>query len=105
MGAPDAGLIEDALDAVHQSLRRRGVQRRSAGVTGEGGREHIVGALEPGKNELPGAPGVGEAVHADERRSGAAPVRRGEASDYQEPRPRSTASSSRSSAASRSAGG
>ena len=50
------------------------LDQRPAGVAGQGRSQDVVTALQGGQDELPGAPGVGEAVQADQRRSGAAPV-------------------------------
>ena len=57
-------------------------ERRPAGVAGQGRRQHVVAALQRGQHELPGPPGVGEAVQADQRRAGAAAMRGREAGDH-----------------------
>jgi len=54
------------------------VERRAAGVADERRGEHVVMLLELRQHEVPGAPGVHEAVEEDERRAGAAAVEGGE---------------------------
>jgi hypothetical protein len=57
-----------ALDRVgDQGVADLTVKRRPAGVAGQRRREYVVGALEPGQDEIPTAPGIGEAVQAYER--------------------------------------
>ncbi len=62
----------------HRVVDRPG-QGRTAGVPGERHGEDIVIALELGEDQLPGAPGVGEAVDEEERRTRAAAVQGSEA--------------------------
>ena len=60
---------------VHRRLQEIGdrvlidvsVQRRTAGVAGEGDRQDVVPGLKGREDELPAAPGVGEPVQADHR--------------------------------------
>jgi uncharacterized protein with PIN domain len=54
------------------------LERGAARVAGERDRQDVVAALERGQDELPGAPGVDEAVQAHQRRPGPAAVGRRE---------------------------
>ena len=79
-GGAEARRVHRPLDGVHHGARgHRLGQRRAARVAGQREREHVALALERGQHELPRPPGVGEPVEQDERRPGAAAVRRGEA--------------------------
>ena len=73
VGGRDAGLVHGALDPVGQGVvRDLAVDRRPARVAGERRGEHVVLPLQRRQHELPGPPGIGEAVHADQRRAGSA---------------------------------
>jgi hypothetical protein len=75
----EAGRVHRLLDRVGQGTGADlALELRAAGVAGERRGEHIVMAFERRKDELPGSPRAGEAVQQDERRPGAAAVRRGE---------------------------
>ncbi len=75
----EAGRVHRALDRVGQDVGADlALEPRTAGVADERRGEHVVMAFERRKHELPGAPRAGEAVQQDERRPGAAAVRRGE---------------------------
>ena len=64
VGKFEAGLIHGLLHALGQRVvAQLARQRRSAGVSGERDGEHVVAGLQGGEHELPGPPGVGEAVH------------------------------------------
>ena len=79
-GGAEARRVHRALDGVHHGARGHRVgQRRAARVAGQREGEHVALALERGQHELPRPPGVGEPVEQDERRPGAAAVRRREA--------------------------
>jgi hypothetical protein len=72
----EARLVHSALDRVgERGVAHLPLDRRPTRVPGEGQGQDVVSALERGQNELPGAPGVGEAVEAYERRPGAFAVR------------------------------
>jgi hypothetical protein len=73
-------LVELALERVEQrDLVDALADRRTAGVAGERGREHVVTALQRGQHELPGVPRVGEAVQQQQRRALTAAMGGGEA--------------------------
>jgi len=75
----EARLVDRPLDRVgERGVADLSLDRRPARVPGEGQGQDVVTALERGQNELPGAPGVGEAVEAYQRRPGASAVRWGE---------------------------
>ena len=79
VGGLEPGLVHRPLDPVGEHLvADLALDRRAAGVAGEGQREHVVLGLELRQDQLPAAPGVGEPVQADHRRAGAAAVNRGE---------------------------
>ena len=79
MGGLHPGLTHRTLDGVgERAIRDLTLDRRSARVPGQCGCEHVMPALESGQHELPGAPGVQEAVEADERLAGASAVGWGE---------------------------
>jgi hypothetical protein len=67
---------------VHRPLHRVGerdfaglaLERRAARVAGQRERQDVVAALQGAQHELPGPPGVAEAVEQDQRRPGAAAV-------------------------------
>jgi hypothetical protein len=68
VSARDARVVERALEGVgERRVAHRGPERRAAGVAGQREREHVVPPLERRQDELPRAPGVGEAVQADAR--------------------------------------
>jgi hypothetical protein len=72
----EAGLVHRALDRVgEQGVADLAHDRRAARVPGQRQGEDFVTALQRRQDELPGAPGVDEAVEADQRRPGAAAVR------------------------------
>jgi hypothetical protein len=71
--------VHRALDLVgDRRVADLALDRRPAGVARERQREDVVAALERREDELPRAPGLGEAVQAHERRPGACAVRCGE---------------------------
>ena len=75
----EAGRVHGPLDRVGQRrLVDLAVERGTARVAGERDRQDVVAAFERGQDELPGAPGVDEAVQAHERRPGAAAMGRRE---------------------------
>jgi hypothetical protein len=75
----EARLVHRALDGVGEhGVADLPLDRRAAGVAGQRRCEHVVMGLERRQHQLPGAPGVGEAVQAHERRPGAAAMRCGE---------------------------
>ena len=75
----EAGFVHRVLERVGQRVvADAAVDGRPAGVPGEGRGQDFVVALERRKHQLPGAPGVGEAVQGDERRAVAAAMRRRE---------------------------
>jgi hypothetical protein len=76
----EAGLVHRPLERV----RERGgaelaLEPGPTRVAGERRREHVVLPLERRQDEIPGAPGVGEAVHTEEGRARPAAVERREA--------------------------
>jgi hypothetical protein len=74
-----ARFVHRALDRVgDQGVADLSFEARPARVAYEGRGEHLVTALEIRQHELPGPPGVREAVQAYERRPGSATVRWGE---------------------------
>ena len=76
--AKPASSIARSIASGRRSLVTACVERRAARVADERRGEHVVVALELREHEVPGAPGVGEAVQEHERRPGAAAVGRGE---------------------------
>ena len=75
----EAGLVHRPLDRVGEhGVAHLPFDRRPTRVAGERGRQDIVTALERGQNELPDAPRVGEAVEANQWRTGAAAMSRSE---------------------------
>ena len=76
----EARIVHRALDRVgERPAVEGGRERRPPGVAGQRRGEHVVPPLEVPQDELPGAPGVREAVDAHERRAGAAAMGRREA--------------------------
>jgi hypothetical protein len=76
----DASLLHRTLDPVgERRIADLPLDRRPAGVTRKRGGKDVVMALERRQSELPGAPGIEEAMQAYERRPGASAVRWGEA--------------------------
>jgi len=62
-------LVHAALDRVgHRFGAALAGERRAARVPGQRRREDVVAALERGQHELPGPPGLEEAVQADHGR-------------------------------------
>lgn len=75
----EARFVHRPLDLVgEQVVADLPLDRRPARVPGERRGEHLVTALERGQDQLPGAPGVGEAMQAHQRWPRASTMRSGE---------------------------
>ncbi len=76
---PTIASVERPLDHVEEFANPGLVGgRRTARVTGQRRRQHVVPACECREHELPGPPRVGEPVQAQKRRTGTAAVGRRE---------------------------
>jgi len=86
VGPPEPRPVHGPLHRVDEhGFAGLALERRAAGVAGQGERQDVVTALQRGQHQLPGAPAVAEAVEQDERRPRAAAVAgregRGQAAD------------------------
>ena len=79
MGGVESRVVHRTFDRVRQDgVGHRPVDPRAARVSRQRQRQHVVPVLERRQHELPGAPGVDEAVQCHERRTAAAAVGGGE---------------------------
>ena len=86
VGGGEARLVERPLDRIEEFANPGLVgERRTARVTGQRRRQHVVPAFERREHELPGPPRVGEPVQAQKRRAGAAAVGRREHERQRQP--------------------